>query len=130
MTDNAKKRFKRLRNAYMLKRDRLWVVEHELRASYALPYEARWLTRPQQRRLDAARTAMSRAGDALYAHLAEISPRDWSYGVPCTWLYEQLTYDDAVRSGPWKSNLALCHHYRMALLLTGPNAAQVECKLT
>jgi hypothetical protein len=58
-----------------------------------------YASKTELRRLDVLRRAEDRARDRLYAYLKEISPRDWSQGVPITWVVRRLTFEDAVTAG-------------------------------
>lgn len=64
---------------------------------YGPEWQASWSSRGERTSVDRARTAEEKAADAFNAHLAAIQGRDWSYGVPGSWLREEITFDDAVR---------------------------------
>lgn len=53
----------------------------------------------QRTRLEKLRARESKARDAIFAWLDTNSPRSWRTGVPCYWVCEELTYDDAVTTG-------------------------------
>lgn len=53
----------------------------------------------ERKRLEVLQRAAQRAGNRLYAYLAAISPRDWSTGVPVSWIIGRLTFDDATTAG-------------------------------
>lgn len=92
-----RERFDRLRAKYLAARDRRAEVESALRVKYGPDFDPRWASAAERRRYESALVAQGRAGDAFYAHLREVSPRDWGCGVPAHWLYEELTWEDAVR---------------------------------
>lgn len=68
------------------------------------------------RRLRRLADARSRARERIFALLAD-APRDWSHGVPCMWVAESLSYEDAFR--PLAESLAetppIAYGYREAL---------------
>lgn len=92
-----RERFETLRQQYLdadRKRD-----EHDsaLRSKYGRGWRPWWLTAAEERAANRLRNAHDKASREFFGHLQSISPRDWSYGVPAYWLYEKLTFEDAVR---------------------------------
>lgn len=100
-TDKKRERFDVLRAAYVKQRERFDKVERDLRGKYHVSWDATLYshdtTVTEQRKRDAARAAMDKASDKFMAHLDAISPRNWHEGAPAHWVYEDLTYEDAVR---------------------------------
>lgn len=91
-------RFATLRAKYIEKRDARNTFEREIRWKYGdNRWSTAWIGRDERTKLERLRSAADKAASAFYDYLAEISPRDWSYGVPVHWLYESLTYEDAIR---------------------------------
>lgn len=90
------KRFAALRRRYLARKTKLDAREGALRVKYG-ELQISWLTRAERLELERLRAGADAAGDAFFAYLKAISPRDWSYGVPVHWLYEALTYEDAIR---------------------------------
>jgi len=101
-TDKKRERFDALRAAYIKKRQRSDEIESELRRKYvshdpqAIPF-SHIPTRTEQKRRESARDAVDKTTDKFLEYLDQISPRNWREGVPAHWVYEDLTYEDAVR---------------------------------
>lgn len=95
MSDEAK--FSLLRDAYVRARAQLDEYESTLARKHGSGWRPYWLKASEEKSLNSKRDAAHITGRKFYDHLAAISPRDWSYGVPIHWLYEHLTYEDAVR---------------------------------
>jgi hypothetical protein len=90
-------KFDDLRSKYRTAKQKLDEHDSAMRARYGGKYEVAWLRVGERRTLERLRDAVDRAGTAFFAHLQAISPRDWSYGVPTHWLYEDLSFEDATR---------------------------------
>lgn len=90
-------RFTALRVRYLEKRDARDAFEREIRWKYGDGWSDAWIGRGERTKLERLRAAADKAASAFYDYLTVISPRDWSYGVPTCWIYESLTYEDAVR---------------------------------
>lgn len=90
-------KFIALRAKYLEKRRALDVFDIEMHSKYGPKRDLAWLSRGEKRRWEKHRLAADKAASVFYDYLTKISPRDWSYGVPTYWLYESLTYEDAVR---------------------------------
>lgn len=74
--------------------------EQDMRSTLASQYQsACYAPRGKRNQLDRLSAASSRKCDAFYAFLDTLSPRDWHSGIPCAWVREHLTYDDAVTTG-------------------------------
>ncbi len=98
MTPTASRaRFDVLRSRYVATEAKRSALDSAHRVKYGRDYSDAWLSRGDAARFESARAASDKAGLAFRAHLTAISPRDWSYGVPCHWVCERLTYEDAVR---------------------------------
>jgi hypothetical protein len=50
----------------------------------------------ERKKLDQLDRAEKRAFYRFTAFLASVSPRSWESGVPCAWLRDSLTFDDAI----------------------------------
>ena len=94
---DSRAKFDQLRSKYLAAYAKLHDHDVALRVRYGGNYEKPWLKASDRNALEREHAAVSRAGDAFFKHLQSISPRDWSYGVPIHWLYEKLSYEDAVR---------------------------------
>lgn len=95
MTPRAK--FDALRAKYLLARDKFDEYERRMRRRYGSEFVPYWGTAVEQKTIDKLRAAKDRGGRALFDHIQAVSPRDWSYGAPVRWLYEDLIWEDAVR---------------------------------
>lgn len=93
----SREQFDALRTRYLRASDALAAREIALAAKYGLSCQPAWYSAAERKRLSILRERADKAGDAFTDHLATISPRDWSYGVPVLWIYGKLTYEDAVR---------------------------------
>lgn len=97
MKDRTRERFDALRAKYLAAKAKLDEVSASLTTKYGSDYHDAWLKAGERTARQKARDAAEKAGDALTEHVATFSPRDWSYGVPQSWVRESLTYEDAVR---------------------------------
>jgi hypothetical protein len=93
----SRERFDALRAKYLAARAALSDHDSSMRVKYGSRAETSWLSVGERKKLEALRAKVGKVGDAFVAYVASISPRDWSYGVPVSWLYEDLSFDDAVR---------------------------------
>lgn len=93
----SRAKFDKLRAAYIAKQAKWSELETSFRCRYGDGYQKHWLKAGDATKLERASKAMDKAATALFAHIQSISPRDWSYGVPCHWIYEKLTWEDAIR---------------------------------
>lgn len=53
----------------------------------------------KQRKLESLRKAADKAWDKFFVFFTDGSPRSWSQIVPCNWIRDSLTFDDAVTAG-------------------------------
>lgn len=53
----------------------------------------------ERKRLDQLDRAEKRASDRFVVFLQKVSPRDWQSGMPCSWLRDSLTFEDAQTRG-------------------------------
>ncbi len=90
-------KFAALRARYTAQVERRERVCSAFSLKYGSGWNEAWISRGEAKSLAAARAGVDKSEKAFSAHLTAISPRDWSYGVPCHWLYEKLTYEDATR---------------------------------
>lgn len=97
MSARDRVKFDALRAKYLAAREKRDAVDLALRVKYGGDYQDAWLKAGERTALDRLRAARDRAGDAVFEHVQAISPRDWSYGVPQTWVCESLTFEDAAR---------------------------------
>lgn len=95
--DRTRERFDTLRAKYLAAKAKLDEVSSALSVKYGSEYRDSWLRVGERKARSKARDAAEKAGDALTDHVATFSPRDWSYGVPQSWVRESLTYEDAAR---------------------------------
>ncbi len=58
-----------------------------------------YASRTETAKLDRLHSAETRTFNKFTDYLASISPRDWRSGVPCVWLRDSLTFDDAITRG-------------------------------
>lgn len=93
----ARKRFDALRSKYLAAKAKREDQLVSFRARYGSEYQDSWLSPPDRKRKERLNAAVDKAGDALFAHVQAISPRDWSFGVPLCWVLSDLTFEDAVR---------------------------------
>ena len=100
-TDKQRERFEALRAAYVRQKERSDKVEEALRAKYHVGWDETLYshvpTKTEQAKREAARAATDKASGKFMDHLDAISPRNWRSGVPAHWVYEELSYEDAVR---------------------------------
>ena len=92
-----REKFDVLRAKYLSAKAKRDDTDSRFVARYGSGYQNSWLNAVDRLALHRARTAVEKAGDALTEHVATFSPRDWSYGVPQSWVRESLTYEDAAR---------------------------------
>jgi hypothetical protein len=59
-----------------------------------------WLTSGEIKRLDALRIAQDKIGESMFTLLDRIGGRDWRVGCPYMWVMTELTYADAITTGP------------------------------
>lgn len=97
MKDRTRERFDALRAKYLAAKAKLDEVSAALATKYGSDYHDAWLKAGERTARQKARDAAEKAGDAFTEHVATFSPRDWSYGVPQSWVRESLTYEDAAR---------------------------------
>ncbi len=71
--------------------------ELSLVRTYGANFNRSWLTRPQQKKLEAFQERADKIGEKIFELVTKISPRDWSYGVPTWWVRRELTWEDAIR---------------------------------
>lgn len=62
------------------------------------PFQTSWLKKGERNRLERFTARSAKIGDAIIDLLVRISPRGerWLSGVPSWWLYEKLTWEDAI----------------------------------
>lgn len=89
--------FDALRAKYRSAKATLDDADIALHVKYGRNFQDSWLSRAEAKALASAKAAVDKAGKKFFDHLQSFSPRDWSYGVPIHWLYEDLTYEDAAR---------------------------------
>ncbi len=97
MQDLREIKFNKLRAKYTTAKSALDTYEAQLRGTRGDARGTLWPTPAEKRKQDKLRERMVKAQDAFFEHMQSISPRDWRYGVPAYWLYESLTFADAVR---------------------------------
>ena len=94
----SREKFDRLRAKYVAAYGKWMDQEVSLRARYGDGYQKGWVKAAEAKKLERLSESMTKASRAVVMdYLETISPRDWSYGVPCHWLYEKLTWEDAIR---------------------------------
>lgn len=99
MTQEQK--FNAIRERILKAHERRDGFEDSMRRKYGetRPPQA-WMTRAECAKDDSLDRAVSKGWDAMFALLANISPRSWSTGVAAWWVAEKLTYADAITDGP------------------------------
>jgi hypothetical protein len=97
MQDRREIKFDKLRAKYTNAKTALDAYEAQLRGTCGDARGVLWPTPAEKRRQGQLRERMVKAQDAFFEHLQSISPRDWRHGVPVYWLYESLTFADAIR---------------------------------
>jgi hypothetical protein len=94
-------RFVQLRATYFRQKRRLDEIEASLRDKYHITWNQTvfdyQISATERKRRAAAIDAMVAAAERFLDHVQAISPRYWRAGVPAQWVYEELTYADAVR---------------------------------
>jgi hypothetical protein len=76
-------------------------AERELRSRLQARYGcAAYAPRAARVKLKVAERRERRAHDACFAWLSRFSTRDWNCGVPFAWVCSELTFADAITSGP------------------------------
>ncbi len=90
-------KFTALRARYLTARSKVDAIEMAHAVKYGPGWTLAWLKRGDAAKLEDARCAVDKTTAAFHAHLAAISPRDLSYGIPSHWLCEKLTFEDATR---------------------------------
>jgi hypothetical protein len=96
-TDKRETKFNQLRIMYLAQSKALDECKSCARSKCGEGWQESWLSKSEQRQLESTRNRLSKAESVFFDYLTSISPRDWSYGVPCHWLYEKLSFADAVR---------------------------------
>ncbi len=71
----------------------------DLRVKYGDAYYRGYLGRREIHKLEMLQRAETRAVDRLFAFLDTIQGRQFRSDVPCHWIVEKLTYDDATTRG-------------------------------
>lgn len=94
---NNRAKFDALRAAYLIKLKAYDEHSSAMRVKYGPSVHSTWLSSAERKKSDKLSAQLDAVGDKLFAHIQDISPRDWSYGVPSHWVLESLTYDDVVR---------------------------------
>lgn len=106
MIKPSRERFDVLRARYAEADRKFRERDVALSVKYGSCYQKSWLSADARERLERASALRDRAGGAFFTYLQRISPRDWGYGVPVHWLYEELSYDDAVRPADEKLSVS------------------------
>jgi hypothetical protein len=97
MQDRREIKFNKLRAKYTTAKAALDAYETQLRGTCGDARGTLWSTPAEKRQRDQLRKRMVNAQDAFFEHLQSISPRNWRHGVPAYWIYESLTFADAIR---------------------------------
>ena len=92
----ARKKFDALRARYLATRKKADDHEAALDRRHG-PGGLRWATASERQRHDELRGRQGKVEKELFALIQSISPRSWESGVPAWWIYEQLSFEDAVR---------------------------------
>jgi hypothetical protein len=95
--DRREIKFDKLRERYLARTKKLDEHKLQIHSKYGDGWSDGWLANADRRKLESERDQVGKTGDAFFEYLTSISPRDWSYGVPSFWLYESLSFADAVR---------------------------------
>ena len=82
---------------------------HEMRRELIRQYGDHWKAPcGKQDKLAALDTRTSAAMERVFVWLDENSPRFWRTGCPAYWICEELTYEDAMTTGPLSVIPPLC----------------------
>jgi len=92
----SREKFDKARARYLAADEALDAFKNDLTRHYG-KYQNSWLTRTQQKKLEALDERRDKASDAMFALIAESSPRDWRSGVPLHWIVTELSYEDTFR---------------------------------
>lgn len=98
LTPRHLERWIALHDRLRIARETLNMLEKSLAARYgwASGWLA-WLGSTDRKTLDIKWAAVRKIEEKIFAILAEVSPRDWSHGVPAHWVASELTWEDAIR---------------------------------
>ena len=81
-----------------LEADRAYhALDNELSYKYGSKHGYEWASTTERKKLEQLRKRKDRVGEKMFAILEKVSPRDWAHGVPAHWIYEKLSWEDAVR---------------------------------
>lgn len=94
---NAREKFDALRAKYLAASAKWKEQDVVFSLKYGSGYRDSWLKSSDRKARERSYAAVEKTGDALFAHVQSISPRDWSRGVPQYWVLGELTFEDAVR---------------------------------
>mgnify|MGYP000948461977 CR=1 FL=1 len=95
--ESPEAKFDRLRTTHVAMRDELDKFESTIRRKYGPGWNMTWLSRAEETKLESLRKRSYESGKKFFDFVQSISPRDWSYDVPASWVREDLTFADAVR---------------------------------
>jgi hypothetical protein len=97
-TVNSAACFNRLQQAWRDASQTLWDIIGTLEGKYGEGNARLYAKKSELRPYEAAKVRQDKTSKALYAWLAQHSPRDWTSTVSMAWVRDRLTYDDAATS--------------------------------
>lgn len=59
-----------------------------------------WLSAVDKKKADAIRDQMNKTSHRMHELLERVSPRDWSRGIAAHWIMDNLSWEDAITTGP------------------------------
>jgi hypothetical protein len=95
-TSSDSNRWHKLRADYLTASKTATDLEIALRVRYG-NNGVHWASKSEKKRLETVKARKDRIGSKMFEILERVSPRHWGSGVPAYWLYEKLSWEDAVR---------------------------------
>lgn len=92
-------KFLSLRARYQIASNNYDALDSALRLKYG-PYQRSWLKSGERKKLESLLDKKHKLQMQFYELLQRISPRDWGRGIASWWMIENLTWEDAITTGP------------------------------
>lgn len=96
-------KFQKLRANFVKARDEHISFDTKLRMKYGPGSLFTMMSGSERKKMDSIRAKMDKASNDMFELLSRISPRNWEIGVPLHWVMMDLSWEDAVTSGPLSS---------------------------